>query len=320
MDSVAYKVFLGDAWTEAAKIEMVPLPAVETQLTPIPPRYASNNVQTFDPAARQASVLEGTTLRLKVECTNKKPLASVWMQVKSRGQTQRLDLTRHDASGLVWSLAESNSPLANIRSEVSYEIQVVDQDQLSLDNPIRGTIRIRPDRPPTVAAEVVHKVVLPTAEPVIEYRATDDYGLSRIALLAQVERNNASASASPPIDLGEGIVAAAQEIPAEIHRFDLLSGKPVLSDRLPLASRYSLSLSSLKLAKGDRLKLTLEATDYRGENARGEPVGHPQVSESLVLEISDESGVLAAVGEADPHTDERLTDIIKRQLGIGESP
>jgi hypothetical protein len=40
----------------------------------------------------------------------------------------------------------------------------------------------------------------------------------------------------------------------------------------------------------------------------------------LVLEISDESGVLAAISEADPRSEERLTDIIKRQLGIGESP
>jgi hypothetical protein len=39
-----------------------------------------------------------------------------------------------------------------------------------------------------------------------------------------------------------------------------------------------------------------------------------------VLEISDESGVLAAISEADPRSEEKLTDIIKRQLGIGETP
>ena len=82
-------------------------------------------------------------------------------------------------------------------------------------------------------------------------------------------------------------------------------------------------LAGLKLAKGDRVKLTLEATDYRGENEQGEPagrmpVGTVQASEPLVLEISDESGVLAAITEADPRSEEQLNEIIKRQLGIGD--
>jgi hypothetical protein len=68
------------------------------------------------------------------------------------------------------------------------------------------------------------------------------------------------------------------------------------------------------------VKLTLEVTDYRGENEQGQPVGQSHASESLVLEISDESGVLAAIGEADERSEQRLTDIIKRQLGIGETP
>jgi hypothetical protein len=100
----------------------------------------------------------------------------------------------------------------------------------------------------------------------------------------------------------------------------LLKVKPVLADRLPLASRHVLSLSPWKLAKGDRVRLTLEVTDYRGENEQGEPVGRSHVAEGLVLEISDESGVLAAIGQADERSEQRLTDIIKRQLGIGETP
>jgi hypothetical protein len=77
-------------------------------------------------------------------------------------------------------------------------------------------------------------------------------------------------------------------------------------------------LAGLKLAKGDRVKLTLEATDYRGENEQVRPAGTVQASEPLVLEISDESGVLAAITEADPRSEEQLNEIIKRQLGIGD--
>jgi hypothetical protein len=320
LDSVTYKVFLGDAWTDAARIEMVPLPTIETRLVPVPPRYAQSTRENFDPTSRQISVLEGTTVELAVQCTNGKPLDLVKLRTKAGPVEASYDLVPADQQRMSWKLPGSQSPLANIRQEIRYEIQVTDADGLSLESPIRGTIRIRPDRPPTGSAEVVHKVVLPTAEPVIEYRATDDFGLSRIALIAEIERFDPARASGPAVDLGQGILAAAREIPAEVKRFELLSGQPTLADRLPLAGRYPLALSPLKLGKGDRVKLTLEVTDYRGENERGEPVGQTHASEALVLEISDESGVLAAIGEADQRSEERLTDIIKRQLGIGETP
>jgi hypothetical protein len=320
MDSVTYKVFLGDAWTDAARIDMVPLPTIETTLTPVPPSYAQRSKETFDPTARQVSVLEGTSIDLTVRCTNNKPLVSVTMATKSGKSESTLELSKADQSALLWELPAAKSPLANVRQEIRYEIQVTDADSLSLEAPIRGTIRIRPDRPPTGSAEVVHKVVLPTAEPVVEFRATDDYGLSKVALIAEVERYDAERATGPAVDLGEGVLVAAREVPAELHRFDLLQGQPLLADRLPLASRHVLSLSPLKLAKGDRVRLTLEVTDYRGENERGEPIGRSHAAEGLVLEISDESGVLAAISQADERSEQRLTDIIKRQLGIGESP
>jgi hypothetical protein len=89
---------------------------------------------------------------------------------------------------------------------------------------------------------------------------------------------------------------------------------------LPLQRRHALLLSPLKLAKGDRVKVTLETVDYRGKNKQNETLGESHKSEPLILEISDESGVLAAISAADERSEQRLTDIIKRQLGIGESP
>jgi hypothetical protein len=324
MESVSYQVFLGDAWTDPATIDMVPLPTVETRLAPVPPRYARASGDAFDPTSRQVSVLEGTSIKLAVQGTNRKPLKAVWMDVKLQGAKsdtpRRFDLVKADAAGLAWALPEKASPLTNIRSEIRYEIQATDLDGLSLESPIRGSIRIRPDRPPSGSAEVVHKVVLPTAEPVIEYRATDDYGLSKVALVAEIERLSPATASGTAIDLGQGVVASAEEIPAETHRFDLLAKGATLADRLPVTGRYGLALSPLKLAKGDRVKLTLEVTDYRGENDLGQIVGQSHESDALILEISDESGVLAAISQADERSEQRLTDIIKRQLGIGEAP
>ena len=74
-------------------------------------------------------------------------------------------------------------------------------------------------------------------------------------------------------------------------------------------------LASFGLEKGDRLRLELEVVDYRGkvasESVRSDP---------LVLEVSDESGVLAAISEPDERTEKQINDSIKLELGIGESP
>ena len=351
LEPLTYQVFLGDAWTDPARLAMVPLPIVETQLMPTFPRYAASGKDTFDPTGRQVSVLEGTSIDLAIECKNKKRLKSAWMTLKIGDQSQRRDLIQDDAEGHRWSLAKKDSPLTNIRQELRYEIQVIDEDELSLEAPIRGTIRIRPDRPPSGLADVVHKVVLPTAEPLIEYRATDDYGIAGLALVVEVERqatepqrgresiaaaNQPNGEPSPqltpdPVAGGGSAVAPgdsspadmtpAAEVPVERHRFDVLrQSQPMTGERLPAQGKFALTLSPLKLIKGDRIKIVLEVADYRGENDAGQPVGTLFQSEPLVLEISDESGVLAAISEADQRSEERLTDIIKRQLGIGESP
>ena len=84
---------------------------------------------------------------------------------------------------------------------------------------------------------------------------------------------------------------------------------------LPWNGKRTIDLAPLKLAKGDQLSIVLEVTDYRGDRP-GATFG----SEPAILEISDEAGVLSAVLEADQRAEERLSEIIKRQLGIGEAP
>lgn len=327
LESVRYSITVGDAWTETAVITMIPLPAVEPSLKVTPPAYAKQTAQP-DPGQRQVEVLQGSSLELAIKCTNGKELQSAWVNLRRREETERFALSRlaadkegHSRWGLVDQLGQT--PLKNIREEFRYEVQVIDEDGLSLETPIRGAVRIKADRPPAASADVVHKVVLPTAEPVIRYRATDDYGLSSIKLVTEIERHSdqkvdaASPEESAQSSSSTPAVAAdleKQEFPVHVAK------EPIGSDRLPLDSTFTLSLSPLQLTKGDRLKITLEVVDYRGENEAGEPTGYRYQSDPLVLEISDESGVLAAIAEADENSEKRLTDIIKRQLGIGESP
>ncbi|NLF72772.1 MAG: hypothetical protein GX575_27365 [Candidatus Anammoximicrobium sp.] len=311
---VTYQIHVGDGWTDSADVAMIPLPVVESQLTPVPPAYAKvANERPAEPAARQISVLEGSEVKLAVECINRKKLRSAWLTVLTPTSPRRYDLTAQDDGRLRWSLAAADSPFSRVTEPLRFEIQVTDEDDLHLETPIRGSVRIKPDRPPVCAAAVVHKVVLPTAQPKIEYRVNDDYGVAQVLLHVAVERERRTSEAT------------GDDANLETQTLSLLpDAQPVLSGRLPVDGRYVLDLAALRierggqlqpanLAKGDRLKLTLEAVDYRGELPGESYQGDP-----LVLEISDEAGVLAAISEADEKSEQRLTEIIKQQLGIGE--
>jgi hypothetical protein len=296
----------------------------------VSPKYARGQTEAKHSTSGQLAVLEGSAVELEVACVNGKPLAAAWLTLQGGESSVRLELAPKDASRGHWTPSIDALPLKNLREELRYEVQVLDADGLSLESPIRGAIRIRPDLPPTVAADVVHRVVLPTAAPMVAYRASDDFGLARLTLVAEIER--AGVRPPAPVAPDAGVVAAdsvaeaspaadspATAISAEIHRVNvLMPDEPLTGSRLPVTGQYSLLLAPLKLAKGDRVKLTLEAMDDRGENGQGQPAGVSQASEGLVLEISDESGVLAAIAEADPRTEEQLNEIIKRQLGIGD--
>lgn len=330
-DSVRYQVYLGDAWTDPAHVAMIPLPAVEPQLKITPPAYAAQSEQAGEAGARQFAVLEGSAVELSLSCVNHKPLASAWAILKStkdaKPTVERFELRATDDKRLAWTFSATASPLAQITGDLQYEIQVLDEDNLSLEHPIRGAIRIKPDRPPLGALEVVHKVVLPSAEPTLTYHASDDYGVAAIRLIVDVERKagDSPSAARPAVaETGKSSATApapgGEAAPSEQKTLVIRGGEPLRGAALPLVGEYKLALAPFSLLKGDRVKLTLEIVDYRGENSAGEPLGKAYQAEPLVLEISDESGVLAAISEADARSEQRLTDLIKRQLGIGESP
>jgi len=335
-EPVTYRVTLGDAYTDPAEISMIALPAVEAKLTPVPPKYAAKALAA-EPAGRQAAVLVGSDVKVAIECTNKKSLKEAWIIVRTAGSTnaKRYDLQSTNQDRTQWSLVASNTPLNDVQEELRYEIQVTDDDGLHLETPIKGSVRIRIDKPPIAIASTVHRVVLPTARPSIHYRVGDDFGIKRLVLRVEVERQAASqsgAQATDPASSESSLQSSdpndepnsepAPRMEPETTVFNLLASSPVTLERLPLSGKSPLNLASLQLdpsrgalEKGDRLKVVLEAEDDRG----GAP-GETFRSEAIIIEVSDELGVASAVGEADPQAEQRVTEIIKRQLGIGESP
>ena len=88
-----------------------------------------------------------------------------------------------------WTLTAKDSPLARVDSLLKYEIQVADIDGLRLPHPIEGSIRIKPDRPPTVLASAARRAILPRRTrrvPEVNYIANDDYGISQLRLYVEV--------------------------------------------------------------------------------------------------------------------------------------
>ena len=317
VDEVRYGIAIGDAWTDPALVRMIPLPVVELEPKIVPPKYAQGHAEQESPTSRQLSVLEGSTVQFTLRCVNDKPLLEAWMIAKGKAGATKLPLAKTDAEGLVWTLPAEQSLLQQIREEIRFEIQVTDHDDLHLESPIRGVIRLRTDRAPSGTAEVVHRVVLPTAKPIIHYRVSDDYGIAQLVLQVAIERNPDALGTPEPeptstsTDMTPG---SNQQVPPVSLSLHAPPKPPMIAPR-PVRGTYALDLSPLMLAKGDRLKLTLAITDYRGDAP-----GESYLSDPLILEISDESGVLAAISEADERSEQRLTDIIKKQLCIGESP
>ncbi len=314
IESVSYQLHLGDARTAPAEIRLIPLPVVEFDVTVHPPEYAALEQAPDAPAgSRQWSVLEGSAVHVAIECVNRKRIVAAWCTIGDAQDSRRFDMQPDGSTQLRWTLPVRGTGLEQVRKETHFEIQVTDQDGLHPESPLRGLVRIKIDQPPVCSADIVHRVVLPTAKPEIRYRVHDDYGIAGLDLHVQIERARTASDQDATDDQRISLpVLPADQLPR--------------ADRLPHTGRYVLDLARLPvpgapdatpllLNQGDRLKLTLVATDERGSRP-----GNTSPSEPLVLEISDEAGVLSVISEADQHSEERLTEIIKKQLGIVESP
>jgi hypothetical protein len=289
-DAVDLQVVLGDTWSDPVTIQVVPLPIVDVAWQVIPPRYARGAKEREPSAeARFLSVLEGSELKLAVRGTNKS-LTQVALHV---GEETVIPLVAAGSGPeAAWSLP-SGTPLASVREEFRYEIHAVDEDGLSLSPSISGAVRLQADRPPRVAAAVVTKRIVPTARPRLAFGAVDDYGLRQVRVKIDVVRENGE---------GHSRTQVLREIAAD---------PPPLSVR----DEIRLDLSGDNLHKGDEVRLTVEAVDQRGGLTPNIGTGEP-----LLLRVTDRSGILAGLQEADQLSVKQLETIIQRELGIGGDP
>lgn len=286
-DSFRVRFQFGDALSDAAEIMIVPLPLVDIRWEVTPPKYAAAAIKTEpDGGARQLSVLEGSTAKLALTCSNK---ALKSASIALNGGDTPIALVKAE-SGSEWVLP-SGTPFDSIREALKYEIQVVDEDGLSMEPAIAGQVRLRTDRLPRIVASAVTRQVLPTATPKLDYAAGDDFGVAKIVAVIQISREDGSST-------------RREILSKQIDEKD--QPQNIVRGQVPIP------LSPYELQKGDEVKVTLEVVDWRGSIP-----GQKGLGESVTFNVTDLNGILAQTGDEDKKTAKQLDEILRRELGIG---
>ena len=291
--SVRAEVFVGDAWSDPIVVEVVPLPIIEAEVSVAPPDYAqaASLDEPLPAGARQVAVLEGSAVGVSVSCPNKKLRSAV---VVVGSEEYPLVEQASPAGAPRWMLPAAGSPLAAIAKPMAVEVRVIDEDGLAPATPVTLVIRVKPDARPRVAAEMLTTVVLPTGSPRLSWRVADDHGIRAVVVVL------------------EPVTAAGETEATSIAVAPMPPAGWIAGDRLPLEGSVRVPLAALGLKKGDQVRVTLTATDYRGSGK-----GQTSSSEPIVLDITDVSGILAALSETDERSAKQLETIIERQLGVG---
>jgi len=289
-EPLTFTLRLGDDETRPRRIETVPLPVVSLDILPTPPKYARNNAPAAPPSGvRTAFVLQGSSIALRVQSGNK-PLQRVEAILTSEDATDRQTISLKPAADrMAWTLEPvSTAPFADVQEPLSFAINVIDDDGLSPDEPLTGSIRLRQDRAPRVSASAVVRRVLPAGRPELAYRASDDFGIKSVKARLTIRHEDGSETEHfMPLPIEQSAIA------------EVMGSHP-------------LDLASLQLRKGDRAIVTVIAEDVRGERA-----GQITSSEPITFDVTDREGLLSGLLESDEEGAERLDAIIERELGIG---
>ena len=313
IEPVDFQIYLGDAWTESARLETAQLPVVDVELEVFPPPYANKVLADtrMSRHMRQVSVIEGS--RVVAHVRSDKVLKDCTMTIDQKELKLRPQPGDPQAGappaggGRVWLFNPQGTPMEAVLQPVRYAVQVTDVDDQKLDKPIEGLIRVLSDLAPRIAAATNTPLVVPVATPTIYYQAIDDHALGRIWLTYEVMRGGQPGNDRPPIAAGE----------MEIYRYQ--EGQPFIRNKEDAwtfdVSKVDMGKPSARLEKGDTIKAVLHAEDYRGGR-------QPQAasSEPLVFQVTDEQGILTSMLEADKHSAAEMKSMIRRQLGIGETP
>jgi len=239
----------GDAVTPWHEVRLVERPVVEDlRLVYAPPAYVGEGPHDLPKNVGSYPVLEGS--RIEVTGAASKDLA--WARL-SFGKTPPEDLDRTGDRAFRTVLAGDR-----LRSGV-YSVWLQDTTGLASKQPTRFSLRVSPDRAPTVTArlEGIGDLIVPGA--VVPVRATlrDDYAVAKAELVCRVHvEEEKGAPPARRFDFGNDVPYGAKKIEA-VHRQEC---------------------APLDLPVGARLTLGVEAAD-------NDTVSGPKVGASGVFSL-----------------------------------
>jgi hypothetical protein len=274
--------YVGDDQSVPQHITVLQVPHLVVDMDVISPEYAADTFDNQGAGSRNRRVLQGSDVHPSVQ--SDKPLKSATLTIGEE------DYALIHADGK-WIMPSENHPLINIQSTTRYQVDVIDQDDISPARRITGILQVRPDQKPRIVAATVINLVLSNAAPRIKFRAVDDFGLGQIGASITIIRS--------------GVNDEEENKIITLHRFS-----PPLKT---VADTIAIELEDFDLEIGDTVKVTMNTTDYRGSLD-----GVMAEAEVIELQVTSRAGFLAAMREVDSLTDEKLDRIIKAQLGIGD--
>ncbi len=253
-EDVFFRIAGGDERSREYRVVPVERPrVVRTAAQITPPDYARLPVTTAD---RQTAfeLLNGGSIR--IDAWVNKPLAAAHLVLEGRvaGEPDVLPCRLVEPDHLAIDLT---GPAAGV-----YRVELLDQDGLRDRNPVRLTLRVVADRPPSARLTIagVSEFITPQAELNFEAAFEDAIGLSHRQLAAQ-----------------RGDEPPAFRLPTDPPAAPGASTRPSAADEPPPREsvwRDRLDVSELEVQAGDRLRLWASAndTDPAGPNTASSPV------------------------------------------------
>ncbi len=283
IDEFEVSAVVGDDHHPRTKVKVLEVPRVELEMKADIPAYAVESFSVKSTGGRIQSVLAGSNVHPMLKSTNKE-LQRATIQLGE-------EVFELKQSGDHWVMPADDHPLINVASTIKYQISVTDTDGISPDRPITGILQVRPDQNPRIAAATVINLVLSGAAPRIKFRAVDDFGIDHIAADITISRAGKDAS-----DDTITRMIAQSESHAKL-----------------VDNTVAIELTDFDLEIGDSVLVTLQVTDYRGQQE-----GITVASDPIEFTVTSRANFLAAMRDIDSETDEKLDQIIRAQLGVGD--
>ena len=283
IDDFAVTAIVGDDMGDTKKYDVLQVPRIELEMKADIPAYAVESFNVKSAGGRIQSVLAGSNVHPVLRSTNNK-LRAATIQLGDRVFTLKNE-------GDDWRMPIENHPLIGVESTTKYQISVTDTNGISPDRPITGILQVRPDQNPRIAAATVINLVLSGAAPRIKFRAIDDFGIDTVTADITITRVGMDNS-------DDTITRMINESKSHAKQID---------------NTVPIELADYGLKIGDTVLVTLRVTDYRGQQ---EGVSIP--SDPIEFTVTSRANFLAAMRDIDSETDEKLDQIIKAQLGVGD--